>query len=76
MEEQLISLATEHGIWAIMSIALLFYILKKQEERDSAQDEREKKYQNLLSELSQRLDIVASIRNDVEYIKEKVEKLV
>ena len=31
MEEQLIGLATEHGIWAIMSIALLFYILKKQE---------------------------------------------
>ena len=31
MEEQLIKLATEHGLWALVSIALLFYILKKQE---------------------------------------------
>ena len=76
MEEQLLGLATEHGIWAIMSIALLFYILKKQEERDTAQDEREKKYQNLLSELSQKFDIVTTIKNDVDYIKDKVDKIV
>ena len=74
MEEQLIKLATEHGLWALVSIALLFYILKKQEIRDAAQAEREKNYQTLLSELSKKFDIVASIKDDVAVIKEKIEK--
>ena len=74
MEEQLIKLATDHGIWALVSIALLLYILKKQEARDAAQAEREKNYQMLLAELSKKFDIVASIKDDVAIIKGKFEK--
>ena len=74
MEEQLLTLATEQGIWAFLCMALLIYILKKQEERDDAQDERERKYQELLTELSQKFNIVTSIQEDVSYIKNQLEK--
>lgn len=73
MEEQLLSFATEHGIWSLLSMALLIYILKKQEARDTAQAEREEKYQTLLSELAQKFDIVEDIKADVTTIKERIE---
>ena len=74
MEEQLLSLATEQGIWAFLCMALLIYILKKQEERDDAQEERERKYQELLTQLSQKFNIVTSIQEDVSSIKKQLEK--
>lgn len=74
MEEQLLTLATEQGIWALLCMALLLYILKKQEERDTAQEEREHKYQELLTELSQKFNIVTSIQEDVSSIKKQLEK--
>jgi hypothetical protein len=74
MEEQLLTLATEQGIWAFLCMALLIYILKKQEERDDAQEERERKYQDLLTQLSQKFNIVTSIQEDVSSIKKQLEK--
>ncbi len=74
MEEQLLTLATEQGIWAFLCMALLIYILKKQEERDDAQEERERKYQELLTQLSQKFNIVTSIQEDVSSIKKQLEK--
>ena len=46
--DDLIEMAASQGIWAALSVALIFYILKQQEKRDSRQDEREKRYQILL----------------------------
>ena len=74
MEENLITLAAEEGIWVLLSIALLMYILKKQEKRDSAQAEREKRYQILLMELSEKSEIVSSIKDNVLEIREIIEK--
>ena len=50
------------------------YILKKQEKRDSAQAEREKRYQTLLMELSEKFEIVSSIKDNVLEIREIIEK--
>ncbi|HCQ91535.1 MAG TPA: hypothetical protein DIU45_19835, partial [Clostridium sp.] len=47
MEGKLIELASSHGIWALLSVALIFYILKMQEKRDLKQEERELKYQEI-----------------------------
>lgn len=74
MEENLITLAAEEGIWVLLSIALLMYILKKQEKQDSAQAEREKRYQTLLMELSEKFEIVSSIKDNVLEIREIIEK--
>ena len=37
MENEVIKLAASQGIWAVLSIVLIFYILKAQETRDSNQ---------------------------------------
>ena len=74
VEENLITLAAEEGIWVLLSIALLMYILKKQEKRDSAQAEREKRYQTLLMELSEKFESVSSIKDNVLEIREIIEK--
>lgn len=42
MESVLIEGAIGQGIWAVLSIFLIFYILRAQEKRDQRQEEREK----------------------------------
>lgn len=48
MENEIIKLASSQGIWAVLSVFLLYYIIRSQEKRDLKQDEREAKYQDLL----------------------------
>ena len=44
MESELVKMATTQGIWAGLSLVLIFYILKNQEKRDNTQEERLSKY--------------------------------
>ncbi|WP_326909789.1 BhlA/UviB family holin-like peptide [Sedimentibacter sp. MB31-C6] len=74
MEENLYELATTQGIWALLSIILIFYILKAQEKRDAKQEEREKSYQNIIATLNDKLDIVEDIRTGVNEIKNYIKK--
>ena len=41
MESQILDAALSQGIWAVLFVALLFYILRSQEKRDEKQEERE-----------------------------------
>ena len=45
---ELISIFAPEGIWAVLSLSLIFYIIKGQEHRDERQDERDKKYQETI----------------------------
>lgn len=74
MEEKLFDVAATQGIWAVLSISLIFYILKAQEKRDTRQEEREKNYQNIITMLSDKLDIVEDIKNDISEIKNSLNK--
>lgn len=74
MEQSLLAAATEQGIWVLLSIALLLYILKKQEKRDAIQDEREKNYQRLLTELSDKFEVIQDIRKDITEIKNDLQQ--
>lgn len=74
MIEKLYELAINQGIWALLSIILIFYILKAQEKRDDKQEEREKKYQQIIIKLSDKLNIIDDIKDDVEEIKKIVIK--
>nr|WP_312580055.1 BhlA/UviB family holin-like peptide [Sedimentibacter sp.] len=74
MKEQLYELATTQGIWALLSIVLIFYILKAQEKRDTKQEERESNYQTIISVLSEKLNIVEDIKNDISEIKNSLKK--
>ena len=73
MESQILDAALSQGIWAVLFVALLFYILRSQEKRDEKQEEREANYRELLTDLSHKLDIVESIQNDINQIKNTLE---
>jgi hypothetical protein len=74
VENEMIKLAMSQGIWAVMSVSLLFYILKNQEKRDEKQEEREKNYQYIISKMSDKLIIVEDIKKDVADVKDYIIK--
>lgn len=74
MENKIVELASTQGIWAALSVALIFYILKTQEKRDIRQEEREQNYQGIISKLTDKLNIVEDVKKDVEDIKNHVFK--
>lgn len=72
MESEVIKIASSQGIWAVLSVILIFYILKTQEKRDIRQEEREKNYQDIISKLTDKFNIVEDVKKDVEDIKEHI----
>ena len=74
MEDEFFKLASNQGIWAALSVVLIFYILKTQEKRDNKQDQREKNYQDIISKLTEKFNIVENVKKDVEEIKEHIFK--
>lgn len=65
MWEKIVDLAITNGLWAVMFLGLLVYLLK-----DSRT--REIKYQNTISSLNKSLNIVEDIKDDVCRIKNKL----
>ncbi len=69
MESEIMKLASSQGIWAALSVILIFYILKAQEKRDLRQEEREKKHQEVISSLIEKFNIVEDVKKDIMEIK-------
>lgn len=74
MENEVLTAALSQGIWAVLSVFLLFYILKAQDKRDQKQDERETNYQEIISKITDKLSLVEVVKKDVEDIKQYVMK--
>lgn len=81
MESEVIKYAMSQGLWAVLFVLLLFYVLKQQEKRDLKSDEREKNYQTtinknqgIIQELAENLNVVEEVKKDVEDIKTYVFK--
>lgn len=70
MESEIIKLASSQGIWAALSIILIFYILETQEKRDLKQEEREKNFQEIISNLSDKFALIEDVKNDVLEMKD------
>jgi len=69
MNEKIVEFAATQGVWALLSVSLIFYILKAQEKRDAMQEEREKNYQLIIANLSEKFKFFESIKDDIEEIK-------
>lgn len=67
MEKEVLQLAASQGLWAVMFVGLLFYVLK-------ANSNREEKFQDIISNLTERLDVLDILKKDVDEIKEKLQK--
>ena len=74
MENEIIKLASSQGIWAALSVALIFYVIKTQDKRDLRQEEREQSYQKIISSLTDNINIVEDVKKDVAEIKQHVFK--
>ena len=58
MEDFFLDIASSNGIWAALSLALIFFIIRAQEKRDAKQDECEQNYQKIIEELTQKFKII------------------
>ena len=65
MWEQIVNLAIQNGLFAVLFLGLLIYQLK-----DSSK--REKKYQQTIESLNRHLDAVEDIEKNVEEIRDSV----
>ncbi|WP_195245650.1 BhlA/UviB family holin-like peptide [Clostridium celatum] len=71
MSETVVNAALEQGIWVLLSFLLISYILKAQEKRDIKQDEREKNYQNIITQLTTKFEDIYSEIRDIKDILKK-----
>lgn len=72
MSDELFKLASSQGIWATLSIVLIFYILKAQERRDIKQEEREIEYQKIIVNLTEKFEIIRVVLDHVSDIKSQM----
>ena len=69
MESTVMETAISQGIWAVLAVFLLIYIVKSNEQRDAKQEEREKNYQTVIENLTEKFQILNQVQNDLKEIK-------
>ena len=61
--------ALSQGIWAVVAIFLLLYVVKENEKRDLRQEEREKNYQLIIKQLTEQFSILNEVKENVAEMK-------
>lgn len=69
MENTIMDAALSQGIWAVMAVFLLIYVVKSNERRDLKQEEREKNYQEIIQKLTEKFSILDEVKNGISDIK-------
>ena len=64
--------ALSQGIWEVLAVFLLIYIVKSNERFSARQEEREKQYQELLSALTEKFNVLSVIERDITEVKEDI----
>lgn len=75
MEAEILKLAMTQGIWAVLSIFLIVYIIQVQKVRDNNQNEREQNYISLIKSLTQQVDVINEINDTVQQVKNEISAL-
>lgn len=66
MENVLIEAIQSQGIWTILFVFLLLYTIRKSDKLDELQDAREKSYQELLLELTEKFAVVNAVNEKLD----------
>lgn len=74
MENEILKLAASQGIWALLSIILIFYMLKAQEKREVKEEEREKIYYNLINKLINKFSAMDVDEKDFKQAKRNLRR--
>ena len=72
METTVMNVAVSQGIWAVLAVFLLIYIVKSNEQRDTKQEEREKNYQTVIESLTEKFQILNQVQRDLKEIKDNL----
>ena len=72
MESSVLDASLSQGIWAVLAVFLLIYIVKSNERFSARQEEREKQYQELLSALTEKFNVLSVIERDITEVKEYI----
>lgn len=72
MESSVLDAALSQGIWAVLAVFLLIYIVKSNERFSARQEEREKQYQELLSALTEKFNVLSVIERNITEVKEYI----
>lgn len=65
MEQVLIEAVSSQGIWVVLSVFLIVYIINRNEKK-------EKEYQTKLTDLEEKYDILMKIKDDLDTIKSNI----
>lgn len=76
MSQDLFDIVSAQGVWAVLSVFLILYILKAQEKRDDIQAKREEKYQEIIGNMTNKLEILRYLSDDVSEIKVKLHEAI
>ena len=68
METTMLDAALSQGIWAVVAVFLLIYVVKSNEQRDKKQEERDN-YQSVIEKLTEKYQILYTVQNDLNEIK-------
>ena len=71
-ETTVLNVAVSQGIWAVLAVFLLIYIVKSNEQRDTKQEEREKNYQTVIESLTEKFQILNQVQSDLKEIKDNL----
>ena len=72
METTVMNVAVSQGIWAVLAVFLLIYIVKSNEQMDTKQEEREKNYQTVIESLTEKFQILNQVQSDLKEIKDNL----
>jgi hypothetical protein len=65
MEQEILKMAISQGLGYVLFVWLLMYVLKTTQQR-------EEKYQDVITALTDKLNLINDVKQDVEEIKEKI----
>ncbi len=70
METTILDAALTQGIWAVIAVFLLIYVVKENQKMDKRQEEREVNYQTIITKLTEEFGVLKTVREDVAELKE------
>ena len=65
MEQEILKMAISQGLGYVLFVCLLVYVLRTTQQR-------EEKYQQCIDKLTDKLNLINDVKQDVEEIKEKI----
>jgi len=75
LEQEVIKLAMTQGLWAVLFVALLFYVLRNNEKREErllgCLEQMGEQYENLSADVKEAKDGIKEVREDVKDLKRR-----